>query len=61
VDPIFWLPLRNGRKGKMMIYTKEVKKSQEFSTLEMKVLALKEQNKTDEQMSVADLRLMMLW
>ena len=45
----------------MMIYTKEVKKSQEFSTLEMKVLALKEQNKTDEQMSVADLRLMMLW
>ena len=44
-----------------MIHAKGVKKSQEFAALEMKVMALKEQNKIDEQMSVADLRLLVRW
>ena len=41
-----------------VIHAKEVKKSLEVATLEMNLLALKEENKTDRQISVADSRLM---
>jgi hypothetical protein len=45
----------------IVISTKETKRQQEFNTLRGKVLTLKEQNKTKEQMSVPELKLMVRW
>ena len=53
--------LERKRISDIVISTKETKRQQEFNTLRGKVLTLKEQNKTKEQMSVPELKLMVRW